>query len=344
MRVPTHAGASLLTASSASSGPRGARRQRLASWGKAAVRRLRHLGLDVDAADVDDAGILFVPDGRLTLTLDADAVEVAMVVPPPDLVALRASLAGGSRPVALSAALAALPEQFALGASSDLVRVPAPRASADDLRALLDRVQDEGSALWLGWTVPREVAAAHAATLDAQLQDALAALGQVLRLFPRATDDDARSSRRGRRRPQADKARDRDRPRAHARARERDREPEVERELEPEPASDADGATPRVLRSLEARPRLRASLLRHGGVPARQAGAGIEKGAKVRVLEGPFAGKEGLVQELDGNGGARVMLGLLAVRIDVKDLISSAQGRGRPKLSSSHRRPVPVRS
>jgi hypothetical protein len=38
------------------------------------------------------------------------------------------------------------------------------------------------------------------------------------------------------------------------------------------------------------------------------------------------------------------MLGLLAVRIDVKDLISSAQGRARPKLSSSHRRPVPVRS
>jgi len=50
------------------------------------------------------------------------------------------------------------------------------------------------------------------------------------------------------------------------------------------------------------------------------------------------------VQELDGNGGARVMLGLLAVRIDVKDLVSSAEARGRPRLSSSHRRPVPVRS
>jgi hypothetical protein len=222
------------------------------------------------------------------------------------------------RPVALSAALAGLPEQFALGASSDVVRVPAPRASADDMRAL---------------------------------QDALAALGQVLRLFPRATDDDVRPSRRGRRHAHGhamDKAaassRDRDRPRARARTRERDREPEVERELEPEPAAEADGGAPGVLRSLEAKPRLRASLLRHGGPRAPQAGAGIEKGAKVRVLEGPFAGKEGLVQELDGNGGARVMLGLLAVRIDVKDLISSALGRGRPKLSSSHRRPVPVRS
>jgi hypothetical protein len=306
---------------------------------------LRHLGLDIDAADVDDGGILFVPDGRLTLTLDADAVEVALVLPPHDRVALRASLAGGRRPVALTAALAALPEQFAIGASSDVVRVPVPRASADDLRTLLDRAEDEGAALWLGWTVPRDVATAHAATLDAQLQDALVALGQVLRLFARAAHDDAGRPRRGRRHAHAEDdkptaaGRERARPRARTRARERDREPEAEREVEPEPASEAEA--PRVLRSLEAKPRLRASLLRHG-VP--RPGAGIEKGAKVRVLEGPFAGKEGLVQELDGNGGARVMLGLLAVRIDVKDLVSSAQGRGRPKLSSSHRRPMPVRS
>lgn len=347
VRVPAPAGPSLLVSgATGSSGSRG-RRQRLASWGKAAVKRLRRLGLDVDAADVDDGGILFVPDGRLTLTLDADAVEVALVLPPQDLAALRASLAGGPRHVALTAVLATLPEQFTLGASSDTTRVPAPRASTEYLGNLLDRAEREGAALRLGWTVPRDVAAAHAATLDAQLQDALVALGQVLRLFSRASDDEVGRPRRGRRHGHADDdkpgaaSRDRDRPRARTRARERDREPEQERESEPEPASETDSAAPRVLRSLEAKPRLRASLLRHGGT---RPGAGIEKGAKVRVLEGPFAGKEGLVQELDGNGGARVMLGLLAVRIDVKDLVSSAQGRGRPRLSSSHRRPMPVRS
>jgi transcription antitermination factor NusG len=62
------------------------------------------------------------------------------------------------------------------------------------------------------------------------------------------------------------------------------------------------------------------------------------------VLEGPFAGKVGVVQELDAKGVARVMLGLLAVRLPVKDLVSLIEGRARPLLSSSHRKPVPVRS
>jgi hypothetical protein len=307
------------------------------------VKRLRHLGLDISGCDVDDGGLLFVPDGRLALTLDAGAVEVAMVLPPSDLPALRTILEG-ARPQALGTALAALPEQFAIGATSDATRIPAPLASAEHLHALLDRAEREGGAVWLGWTVPREVASVHAATLDAQLQDALVALGQVLKLFARATDAEPVKAKRARRHGGGgggDEERDRGRPRARTRARERDREPDPEREIEPESAADPDAPATRVLRPLEAKPRLRASLLRRG-VP--RPGAGIEKGAKVRVLEGPFAGKEGLVQELDGNGGARVMLGLLAVRIDVTDLVSSAEGRGRPRLLSSHRRPMPVRS
>ncbi|MGH7298149.1 MAG: KOW motif-containing protein, partial [Polyangiaceae bacterium] len=72
--------------------------------------------------------------------------------------------------------------------------------------------------------------------------------------------------------------------------------------------------------------------------------APVDKGVRVRVLEGPFAGKVGAVQDLDGKGGARVLLGLLAVRLDVKDLVACAEGRARPLLSSSHRKPMPVRS
>lgn len=46
-------------------------------------------------------------------------------------------------------------------------------------------------------------------------------------------------------------------------------------------------------------------------------------------------GKSGVVQELDGRGGARVMLGLLSARIDVGDLVSAADGgRDKPTLSS----------
>ena len=64
----------------------------------------------------------------------------------------------------------------------------------------------------------------------------------------------------------------------------------------------------------------------------------IERGSRVQVLDGPFVGKLGVVQELDGKGGARVMLGLLAAHLEVKDLaVSSAR---RPVLGSSHRRPT----
>jgi hypothetical protein len=67
----------------------------------------------------------------------------------------------------------------------------------------------------------------------------------------------------------------------------------------------------------------------------------FERGVRVRVLAGPFAGKVGVVKEVDGKGGAHVMLGLLATRIELKDLSASA-GR-RPTLASSHRKPLGLR-
>jgi hypothetical protein len=70
--------------------------------------------------------------------------------------------------------------------------------------------------------------------------------------------------------------------------------------------------------------------------------ATIERGSRVQVLDGPFVGKLGVVQELDGKGGARVMLGLLAAHLEVKDLAVAAARR--PVLGSSHRRPtIPTR-
>ncbi len=72
--------------------------------------------------------------------------------------------------------------------------------------------------------------------------------------------------------------------------------------------------------------------------------APLERGTKVRVLEGPFAGEIGVVQEDDGKGKARVMVGLIAVRLDVKNLVAQREGSARPRLSSSHRKPRPARS
>lgn len=67
----------------------------------------------------------------------------------------------------------------------------------------------------------------------------------------------------------------------------------------------------------------------------------IEKGARVRVRSGPFADKIGVVGELDGRGGARVLLGLLSTRLELTDLEPAIEGRERPAIQSSHRRPLP---
>ncbi len=66
----------------------------------------------------------------------------------------------------------------------------------------------------------------------------------------------------------------------------------------------------------------------------------IDRGARVLALAGPFAGQSGVVQELDGKGGARVLFGLLAARVELRDLTTASTAkRGRILLSSSHRKP-----
>ncbi|HEX4516510.1 MAG TPA: hypothetical protein VH054_23345 [Polyangiaceae bacterium] len=65
----------------------------------------------------------------------------------------------------------------------------------------------------------------------------------------------------------------------------------------------------------------------------------IDRGTHVRALAGPFAGQAGVVQELDGKGGARVLFGLLAARVELRELTIADKKRGRPVLSSSHRKP-----
>jgi hypothetical protein len=65
----------------------------------------------------------------------------------------------------------------------------------------------------------------------------------------------------------------------------------------------------------------------------------IDRGSHVRALAGSFAGQVGVVQELDGKGGARVLFGLLAARVELRDLTIADKKRGRPKFSSSHRKP-----
>lgn len=95
-----------------------------------------------------------------------------------------------------------------------------------------------------------------------------------------------------------------------------------------------------VIASERARPRRESPKLTSSGA-RRVPGAPIERGSRVQVLRGPFAGKIGTVRELDGKGGARVLLGLLETRVSVADLDVAREGR--PRLGSSHRRPTPAR-
>lgn len=307
------------------------------TWGAAVVHRLQKLGLDVHRCRVADDQVVFDPDGRLALTLTPEHVEVALEVPPGDLSRTRARLEDVRRAAALVTAVEALPEQFELAASGDAVRAPASRATLDELRALFERADRDVRCVWLGWRLPRAVAEAHAAVLDEQLEDALVALGSVLHVLgtPAGADtpDTRRDRRPSRRDDDAPSTRHRTRPRG------RDREPETEREVElpAEPAVGGGESLPPRLRPALVRKPLRAAI-------RRPAPAVIDRGTRVRVLEGAFAGKVGVVQELDGKGGARVMLGLLAVRLDVKDLGGMDEGRGRLRLGSSHRKPTPARS
>jgi hypothetical protein len=66
----------------------------------------------------------------------------------------------------------------------------------------------------------------------------------------------------------------------------------------------------------------------------------LDRGSRVQVLHGPFAGKIGVVRDVDG-AVAHIVLGLLAARIATKDLAAVVARR---TLGSSHRRPTPRRS
>jgi hypothetical protein len=322
---------------------RGDLKQRLKAWGERVVPRLRRLGLDVAECRVEGDRLVFLPDARLTMAMDGDGLVLSLELPVADVASLQQRLVEPERALELAAAVESLPEQFAMGSRDDARPAPVAGATTDDLRALLERLDRGQEPLWIGWTVSRADALAHASMLDELLADAAVALGSVLALpawTPASSSGAAAGERGGRQRARRDEDRGGTKRRARARSRDRDRDHD---ELESEPETPEQEPPPDALQRAAVRRPLRAAL-RRKPIATDDPGAPVDKGVRVRVLEGPFAGKVGAVQELDGKGGARVLLGLLAVRIDVKDLIACAEGRVRPRLSSSHRKPLPVRS
>jgi transcription antitermination factor NusG len=300
----------------------------------------------------------------LALRVDPQRVEVSVELHPEawvDATNLRAILVDPARTLSLTTALEALPEQFTLGLAGDAERVPAAKATSDSLRELEARSEREARALWIGWTVPRDLALTHAELLVDQLEDAMVALAPIHKLIAWAPDNqlgdvsgdgEDRSERARDPHPRDERQARASRPDHDARPRGRVRAERPTEEAEPvtaePPPVEARGestADPGASRPAVERPRpLPRVLARRSLVTEVDPNAPIEKGTRVQVMGGPFRGKVGVVQELDGKGAARVMLGLLATRVDVKDLMAAAEGKDRPALASSHRKPMGVRS
>lgn len=335
--------------------------RRMDTWASGVAPRLANFGLKpVDHARESHGPVVhFAVRGagrdaaHIVLGVDGARVRAGLELPASQAETARARLSDSPRALELTRALEALPEQFAMGVLDDAAGIEASRATADDVRALVDRIERESATMWIGWTIPREVALEHAAVLDELLADAIVALAKVFALVgadvasrrPARRDRDATKRRRlSRRRARVDGAMadddERDRGPMGTHALESDRERETEREGDAESEALRDPPLARG-RGLDAKLPPRPSARRRASKASSDV---IEKGTRVHVLKGPFSGKVGVVHELDGKGGARVMLGLLAVRLEVNNLVPAAEGRGRPRLSSSHRKPIPARS
>lgn len=394
-------------------------RERIEAWAKAVQARLGQIGIDLEVVVPDEVEqhlssrapraiaqrVLFVRDafGRtsvprtepeadplrshayLALTIDSVHVEVSLEVCPEaeaDVKNLRARLGDPTGLLELTTLLETLPQEFAIG----VIGVPSfPRTestNADDVRAFLDDSQRSRRALWVGWSVKREVALAHSSELDEQLADALVVLAHGYKLLAWAPDNDLiAAGRRGAWRAGRARAEERRERREERRKRRSVRKGPVRVEGSRREREDArrlktttviterDGPTSRAPGSArddnasneagdtqkregpratpQRRPILPSTLRARGArtalVTEVDPRVPIEKGTRVRVLAGPFANKVGIVQELDHKGRARVRLGLLAATLDLKDIVAQAEG-SRPMLASSHRRPRNVRS
>jgi len=246
-------------------------------------------------------------DVTIALRVDPRRIEAAIELPHDagvDTRNLAAHLAFPESAAEIASALAALPDTFEIGLLQDASDDGAARSPAHTFPATaLRALLERDAGLSVGWSIARDAALEHAQILDGQLEDALVALGPLYRKVAWSPTNDAVFQHA-----------------AHL-VRARKKKAQAPRAIAP-------ASRPTLRRSLviDVDPKLP-----------------IEKGTRVRVLSGPFDGKEGVVQELDGRGGARVMVGLFSTRIDVKDLIGTSEGRDRPRLSSSHRKPLTVR-
>lgn len=399
-------GASALAGKANAAAQRRALRERIEAWAGLLASRLAEVGIAAEVVVPDEVEqhlssggprtiaqrVLFVRDAyarslvprtepeldplrshaSLALTIDSVHVAVSLELSPEaeaDVKNARARIADPTALLELLTLLEMMPDEFSIG----VLGVPhfprAQSATADDIRALLEDSQRSRRPLWMGWSVKREIALAHANEIDELLADALVAIALAYKLIAWAPDNDLiDATRRGAwraRRARADERRERGREERRKRRQSvrkgpvrkegtrREREDArriltaAEREAIPSRRSEEVKEEARALKNAKdapvplRRPILPTSLRARGARVSNDVDPSlpIEKGTKVRVLAGPFANRLGAVEELAPNDRARVRLGLLVTTVDLKDLSAVATDPSRPMLASSHRRP-----
>jgi outer membrane biosynthesis protein TonB len=338
-------------------------------------------------AEVIDDPSPYTRHAFLALRLDANAIEVCFAVHPEakvDVDNLRARLAAGADTLSaeLTAALAALPEQFVVGLAPE-DRVAASAATPESLLAMIERAAAGQVPLWIGWSIPRDTALEHTDLVDEQLEDAIIALAPIYKLVAWSRENDRialdrriESAEQERARAHAEaeaqtekwkaeqaearrraaelgraahEGREPARPQGFGKPAPGGRKPSLESLFTPKPSHDGAASGPKPRAPAEPKPapaETREPPPPRAPKPAPAASAtpaappALEKGARVGVKSGPFAGKIGVIGELDGRGGARVLLGLLSTRIELSNLEAVIEGRERPALQSSHRKPL----
>ncbi|HVJ91252.1 MAG TPA: hypothetical protein VM580_15720, partial [Labilithrix sp.] len=206
---------------------RRALRERIEAWAQGLCARLADLGLSVEVVVPDEVEqhlssgapraiaqrVVFVRDAfarsfvprtepeldplrshaYLAFTIDSVHVAVSLEICPEaeaDVKNARARIADPPSLLELTSLFELMPDEFAIG----VMGVPSfPRvkdSTPDDIRALLDDSQRNRRPLWMGWSVKREVALAHAEEMDELLADALVALGHAYKLVAWAPDND----------------------------------------------------------------------------------------------------------------------------------------------------------
>lgn len=296
-------------------------------------------------------------EANLSFRLRRDGVAVVFELPVKaemDRRNLRGRLSDAGSLLGLVASLESLPDEFVLSAGDLSMR--ARECTPEILREWLDTSGSREASITIAWPVSRRVVESNPDDLDELLADALVAMGDVYRAVSWAPDNDFLPMHYGSRgeRPAPSDRVDHERVASIRRnaPRRRDERADSADELSAPLSVDTDIATASpppvgpLHSALKARDsaRLRSSSGRRGRpVSDIDPSLPVEKGSQVRVMEGPFEGATGVVQELDGRGGARVRLGLLSTRILVSSLNVTREGKERPALASSHRRLNPTR-